>query len=373
MLWLLLSRFDLGGLERVQVNLAPAFSAAGLDVCIVAGRFVQEAKKTIPDGMSTLEIAAQGRHRFIPALLAALRKNRPHLVMTTSNDVACMMLVIRALIYPEMKIVCTQHLSLSGPMSQARGMKRIKMGLVHWMMRRLLPKADAIIAVSHALADDMQRTLGLQSGIEVIHNPIMLPCFDQQMRMSIDWPWADKSVPTVIFVGRLAQVKRTDLLLESFRRLVARTPARLLVLGDGPERAHLRQAITEHGLDHMCHLAGFHANPLPWVRNSDLLVLPSDYEGFGNVLVEAMGCGVQVVSTDCPDGPAEILDGGRYGQLVPLGDPSALADAMYRSLTGAFHVPPQDLVRRANEFSLERAVHSYLAVIQSTGSCGQKK
>jgi len=244
-------------------------------------------------------------------------------------------------------------------------MERAKINLVNWLMRRLFPKADAIIAVSHAVADDMRHTLGLESRVNVIYNPIILPGFEQQMQTPINWPWVDKSLPTVIFVGRLAKVKRADLLLEAFRSLVAQKPTRLLILGDGPELGQLQYWVAAHSLDSVCYFAGFHANPLPWIRNSDLLVLPSDYEGAPTVLVEAMGCGIQVVSTDCPGGSGEVLGHGRYGQLVPPGDSQALADAMYRSLTGAFHVPSQDLVRKASEFNLERAARRYLSVIRS--------
>lgn len=361
-LWLLLSRFELGGLERVQVNLAPAFAQAGLDVWLVAGQFLAGAEKMLPQGIPTLELAPKGRHALIPGLLKQLRHHRPDMVVTTSNDVACLMLMFRALFFQKMKIICTQHT----PWPDITGMPRIKHRLLIGLMRHLWPKADAIIAVSSALAGDMRATLKLSNTIHTIHNPVVLPDFDDQMQQSICWPWPDHAIPTLVFAGRLAKVKRLDLLLDAFFQVAKTHPVRLLIVGDGPERDNVVRLLEQGGLGAVCHLAGHQDNPLPWIKAADVLVLPSDYEGFGNVLVEAMACGTQVIATDCPYGPAEILEGGRYGQLVPIGDAQTLAAAIERTLSKSFHVPAPILRRRASEFNLERAANAYLCVIQET-------
>lgn len=367
-LWLLLSRFELGGLERVQANLAPALAQTGLEVWMVAGQFLAEAKNMLPKGIATLEIAPKGKRAFIPGLLKQLHRHRPDVVMTTSNDVACLMLAFRALFFPQMKIICTQHLSISAPWRSARRMQRVKHWLLIGLMRKLWPKADAIIAVSSALAEDMRATLKLRTTIQTIHNPIVLPDFGNRMQQVIRWPWPDQAIPTLVFAGRLAKVKRLDLLLDAFSQVAQALPVRLLIVGDGPERSHVSGLIEQYALTAMCHLAGHQDNPLPWIRAADILVLPSDYEGFGNVLVEAMACGTQVIATDCPHGPAEILKHGQYGQLVPVGDADALAQAMERALSKNFHVPPAVLMRRASTFNLERAANVYLHVIQETAA-----
>ncbi|TVS21092.1 MAG: glycosyltransferase [Planctomycetaceae bacterium] len=118
--------------------------------------------------------------------------------------------------------------------------------------------------------------------------------------------------------------------------------------------------VKEMGLSDSVRLVGLVQNPLPLMAGSGLLVLPSRFEGLGNVLIEAMACGTQVISTDCPHGPAEVLDGGRYGQLVPVSDPAALAAAIERSLKGEFRVEPDILRARASEFSVEKATRRYL-------------
>lgn len=362
-LWLVLSRFEPGGLERVQVNLAPALASSGLDISIVAGSFSRSAESMLPRDIHTLEIASQGKYRFIPGLLAQLRKHKPDMVMSTSNDVACLLLIARTLFFPHMKVICTQHLSLAAPWKNARALQRIKHRILIEMMRRLWPQADAIVSVSLALAEEVRSILKLSKPIHVIHNPIVLPEFDSLRQQPIRWPWPNRSIPTIIFVGRLVKVKRLDLLLQAFHLLIQKNPARLLIVGEGPERASVLEFITKHRLDSICHLTGHQENPLPWTQAADLLVLPSDYEGFGNVLVEAMACGTQVISTDCPHGPAEVLEHGLYGQLVPSGNAHALAHAMQRALSNDFHVSAQSLIQRAQQFNLDIAASQYLDVI----------
>lgn len=369
-LWLLLSRFEVGGLERVQANLAPGLAKAGLNPWIVAGRLMSGAKALLPSDVPFLEFARRGRLFFIGALFSQLRTHRPDVVMTTSNDVACLMLILRAMSFSRMKVICTQHLSISGPLEKARGVQRFKLWVTARLMSRLLPKADAIVAVSNALADDMRTALGLDVDISVIHNPVMLPDFFQRMNEQIHWPWADYAEPTIIFVGRLASVKRVDLLLDAYQRVVKRLPVRLLILGDGPEREAIQRQIAHSEASDKVRMVGFQENPLPWIKASDILVLSSDYEGFGMVLVEAMACSTQVVSTNCPDGPAEVLDNGRYGRLVPTGDAAALAGAIQACLEGD-RVPEEKLILRARQFGLEAAVNEYLSLIKRVHEAGR--
>ena len=363
--WLLLSRFELGGLERVQINLAPALVRAGLDVWIVAGRFSDGAAAMFSHPIHRLEIASSGKHAFVYGLLKNLFIHKPKVVLTTSNDVACLILMMRPMFFPNMRVICTQHLSISAPLQDAEGLEKFKLEIQIRMMRYLLPRSDGVVAVSEELSNDMREVLGLKDKIHVIHNPILTPDFSRNMNEMIDWPWVDQSLPTIVFVGRLVKVKRLDLLLEAFLQVTRKKEARLLVVGEGPEKFSILEFIARHKLHALCRLVGHQANPLPWIKASDVLVLSSDYEGFGNVLVEAMGCGIQVISTNCPDGPAEILGGGRYGQLVPCNSPEALAYAMNRALSKDFVVPASELVGRAADFGLDRASSAYLALIQN--------
>ena len=139
-----------------------------------------------------------------------------------------------------------------------------------------------------------------------------------------------------------------------------------MILGEGDLRPAMERQIAELGLQDRVALPGFFQDPYPWFRSADLFVLSSDWEGFGNVIVEALECGVPVVSTDCPSGPAEILENGRYGRLVPVGDVDALANAIIVTL----HETPdrQALMNRAKDFSVDKISDEYLSYFRSQGA-----
>jgi glycosyltransferase involved in cell wall biosynthesis len=183
--------------------------------------------------------------------------------------------------------------------------------------------------------------------------------FENKIKQAVDWPWKNCPCPTVVFVGRLARVKRLDLLIHAFAISKQSTHANLLIIGDGPEAGNAKALAYDLALGESCKFLGHQDNPLPWIRQSDLLVLCSDAEGFGLVLVEAMACGTQVLSTNCPDGPAELLAHGKYGRLVPMGDASALAYAIEESLKNP--VASEIMLKaRAAEFDAANAVMQYV-------------
>src|SRR5690606_22847420 len=159
--------------------------------------------------------------------------------------------------------------------------------------------------------------------------------------------------------------KNFPLLLQAFARLRGERPLRLVILGEGSERPALQWLIAERGLGAEVDLPGVVDNPFAFVQRAALFVLPSNWDGFPNVLAEALACGCPVVSTACPSGPDEILDNGRYGRLVPMDDVDALATAMAETLE---RPPPSDLLRgRAAAFSVDRAVDAYIDVMLPFG------
>ena len=160
-------------------------------------------------------------------------------------------------------------------------------------------------------------------------------------------------------MGTLKEQKDHRTLIRAFARLSRDFNAKLTILGEGPLRAGLESLIAELGLQSRVSMPGFVVDPYPWLRSADLFVLSSQYEGFGNVIVEALECGVPVVSTDCPSGPAEILENGRYGRLVPVDDVVALATAMSASLAELHD--REKLMKRATAFSVRNISDQYLS------------
>ena len=181
----------------------------------------------------------------------------------------------------------------------------------------------------------------------------------------LDHPWLKPGAPPVILgTGRLVTPKDFSTLLRAFARVRVQRKARLVILGEGNRREELESLAQQLGVSADVALPGFVANPYPFMERAAVFVLSSAWEGFGNVIVEALACGCPVVSTDCPGGPSEILDDGAYGPLVPVGDDAAMAEAILAVLESSRD--SGRLQARAAVFSEERAIDNYSDVLFGT-------
>lgn len=355
-------RFEMGGLERVQMHVLSGFVKSGFQVELVTSRVSAQAQVLLKPEVP-VSVLEGGRFNFFCGLARLIKKTKPDVVVTSANDVGCFVLLIRMLLSPNSKLIWAQHLSLSGPLQTSVGFRRLRLLFELWLMRMLIEKADAVVAVSKAVSDDMKVLLSPKLDVHVIYNPVISSDFDGLSRQLVQWPWEDRACPTIVFVGRLVKVKRLDVLLNAFAMCTQTSRAKLLIIGDGPETGSAVELARDLNLGEMCKFLGHQDNPFPWIREADLLVLSSDSEGFGLVLVEAMACGTQVVSTDCPYGPAEILGNGEYGRLVPTGDAKALAVAMWESLQCPI-ASKDKMKERAAEFGVDHAVQQYVNLLE---------
>jgi glycosyltransferase involved in cell wall biosynthesis len=238
----------------------------------------------------------------------------------------------------------------------------------------LYKQAEACVCVSNGVADELAGMSVIpRDKAVVIYNPASSPDMAKQIQEPTDDPWLaglgeDKSgqPPVIMSVGRLLGLKGVDVLITAFRKLRGMgVSARLMIIGDGPGRNHLETMVRDTGVDGVRFIGGT-ANPYAYMARASLVVLSSYYEGFAMTLVEALGCGVNVVSTDCRCGPREILEDGRWGRLVPVGDADAMALAMRDALNAP--LPAEALRERAAYFSTERAVDAYYNLITARRS-----
>lgn len=239
--------------------------------------------------------------------------------------------------------------------NRLRAAEKLFWSAYRWAYRR----ADAVVGISHAVSRDITYLTG-RMDVVTIHNPIDIETVQEKAREPVVHPWFDDAIPVVIGVGRLVPTKDFATLIKAFAELRQKREARLVILGEGPERPALQQLVKDLNLEESVWLPGFMTNPFRYVARSSIFVLSSRWEGFGNVLVEALACGTPVISTDCPGGPSEILEGGKWGHLVPVGDHEALAKAMLDTLNDEVYPPVKD---RAGEFNVDRAVDTYLQLM----------
>jgi glycosyltransferase involved in cell wall biosynthesis len=276
--------------------------------------------------------------------------------------VTCLAVVAHRLARLPGRLVLSDHNPLS--------LQYADRGSVHRLLQRVsvamtYPLASARIGVSGGVAQDLSRLSGLpQRWFSVVHNPVSIAQPDADARQAAEQAWGGWDGKRIVTVGRLKAQKNHALLLRAFKQLLAHTDARLMILGEGDLGARIAALVKSEGLQGKVLMPGHVSDPISYYLSSDLFALSSDYEGFGNVIVEALGCGVPVVSTNCPGGPAEILDGGRYGRLVPVGDAPALAAAMLAALQ---EQPDRRLLMaRAAEFAPRVVIRKYLDLMFPT-------
>jgi glycosyltransferase involved in cell wall biosynthesis len=362
-----------GGAQRSMVDLARGFAAQGHRVDMLAIRPRGELRESLGSAVNVISLAgllsrlplvagAKRRRALasIPALVAYLRRERPAALLSTSHSTNIAVALAGRLARTPTRIVLridsqlTRSPTLAGTRTQRRRERRA---------RRYFPWADRLIAISEGVADDAARVTGVpRERITAIHNPVLSLALRERGADPVDDPWlAPDGPPVILGVGRLVEQKDFPTLVRAFARLRARRSARLLILGEGPERAALERLVAELGLAADVRLRGRVPGAPAFMARAAVFVLSSAWEGFGRVLVEALAMGCPVVSTDCPSGPREILENGLYGPLVPVGDDAALAAA----IESVLERPPERaaLRKRAEDFSLERGVERYLAVL----------
>lgn len=345
----------MGGAERMTLNLAAEFARRGHRVDLVLIDRTGPLLERVPPNVRVVGLGGARARQVIGALRTYLKRERPDALLSVAFQTNILTMLASLGLRPRPRIVLSVRNSYSATLAAGSRMTRTLFG---WATRLLYPRADRVVGISHGCSDDVRRNAGLSADqVVTIYNPVLDEEFDRRAEAPAEpADLGDGDGALIVTVGRLAPQKDHATLLRAFARLAARHEARLLLIGEGPLRAELEALARALGLAGRVAFAGLRDNPYPAMREADLFVLSSAWEGFGNVLVEAMAVGTPVVATDCPDGPAEILEGGKWGRLVPPGDADALAAAMLDVLRNG----GVDARERARDFTVARAADLYL-------------
>lgn len=347
--------FGQGGVQHMMRNLAEALVDRGHLVEFVIAGEPGVRDPTAPKGVGLTYLRARGPLAVGRRLREAVKRLKPDILysaMPTCNVIA--ILATRGMRSCPRVVVSER----SSPTKELNGAPTWRYRAALHLERYTYPLADAIVAVSDALAAELAVFAKLPpSAIRTVHNPTFSVA-DSIDRSRAYHRWlTNKSVPVVLGVGRLVDQKDFPFFIDSIAALSKMRPIRAIILGEGHLRESLEAKVREMGLSEVIDLPGHAENILDWFAAADVFALTSKWEGFGNVLAQAMAAGCPVVSIDCPVGPAEILDDGRFGTLVPPGDAAAFARALQSTLS-----KPQDserLRRRAELFSTEHSVRHY--------------
>ena len=344
-----------GGCERMMVNLATEWSQGGIAVDLVLVRREGAYLPLVPPTVRIVDLGARRTFTAIPPLVRYLRRVRPRALLSGLVHINTVALLAKKLA-PETRVVISERNTPSVDFRDRQPAARLGYRLAPY----LYPGADAIVAVSEGVANDLATFAGLsRDRIYVIRNPVVTRETMTSARQHFAHRWFEPGEPPVIIAaGRLAEAKDYPTLLHAFAKLRAVRRCRLMILGEGELLKNLTELASILGITPDVDFLGFVINPYAVMTRAALLVLSSRWEGSPNVLVEAMACGLPVVSTDCPSGPREILAGGRFGPLVPVGDAEGLAAAMARTLE--YPTPHHLLEEASRPYRSDQAASRYL-------------
>lgn len=350
-----------GGAERVMVNLASGFAAQGINVEFVLVYKKGSYLNQISDRFKIIDLGVTRLISSVLALANYLKKEQPSILISALEDTNIIAICAAKIAKTKTKVCVTVHNNLSQESLNAPNLKR---KYVPYLIRWIYPFCDRVVAVSQGVGKDLIKFGIKPQQLTVIYNPIFNQELVEKSQENLNFAWQKQTdLPYILGVGRLEAQKDFATLIEAFALVKAQIPIRLIILGEGSQQEELIALAKSLNLtEEDFLLPGFVNNPFSYMKQASLLVMSSTWEGFGNVLVEAMGLGTPVVSTDCPSGPAEILDNGKYGKLVPVKDPQAMAEAILSTLKKP--LAADVLQARAKVFSLENSLTAYRQILQ---------
>ena len=347
-----------GGGERITLTLGQELAERGLEVDLVVGRASGPLLHEVPPRLNLVDLDRPHLRAALPDLARYLRVRRPQWIMPTVDHANVLGSLAARLSRSDTKVVLRPSTTLSVRAECASStVDRLQFAL----SRHCYRSADAIVACSRGMADDLTAYCSLPEGrVAVIPNASVVPDLQDRASSVPDHPWfATDQPPVVLGVGRLDHPKDFPLLVRAFAAARKQRHARLILLGDGPQRDLLEDLAHDLGVADDVALLGHVANPYPFMAHATVFALASTREGLPGVLIEAMACGAPVVATDCPSGPREILADGAYGRLTPVGEVAPLATALVETIDDPRPAPSSALDR----FDAKTVADAYLELL----------
>ena len=363
---------DDGGTERAMICLANGFSLQGLtvDLLVVSteGPFLKDVSETVR--IVNLRPVRGWVHyqkpycfyyfQLISQLATYLRRIRPRCLLSALNLYNFIAIFAHIFALSSTRLYVSERTSVS---KVAWPGKAFFQRILPLMLNCLYRRADRVLAVSEGVANDLVQFAKLKrDSICIIYNPVPVDFIAAEAKRPLTHPWfAPGQPPVLLGVGHLCVAKDFSNLLHAFALVRNKRPVRLVILGEGELRAELEALARELKVADDVTFPGFVVNPYAWMHRAAVFILSSRYEGLSNALLEAMASGTSVVSTDCPSGSAEILEDGKWGCLVSIECPTALAQAIMETLDTPKTV---DVTERARDFNVEKSVLGYMAVME---------
>lgn len=356
-----------GGVETTTVRLANQLSRKGHQTELLT--FKHESPYLAESSLEVVDFDAKRTLTSVPKLVRYLRRERPDVLISAHHFANIIAVFARAISGVDVEMVVTERLQIDHVLAESRNPKD---RLLPPLMRLTYPRADHIVSVSRDAGDALAEIIGVPPNrVEAIYNATLVDEIFEKAEEQVDHPWfAEDETAVILGVGRLKPQKDFETLIRTFAKVRNQRDARLIILGEGDRRQALTGLASELGVADDVDLHGFVDNPYRFMRNADVFVLSSRYEGMPNVLVEAAALGTPVVATDCPSGPRELLDDGVAGELVNVG----AVDEMAESICYQIDNPEEGrsrldaIQKKLDQFRPERTAERYInLVVQDDG------
>ncbi len=350
-----------GGAERVLINLANIMREEGIQVDFLVGSKEGELQKELDGRINIIEFKKNKTIKCLPKLARYLRTCKPDALITGLDHVNLVGIWANILSGYNVKHIVTLHNAISVKIKKTS--KFSPRRIIPFLIKIFYQHASSIVGVSNGVLSDYHALFNFpKEKTSVINNPVINQDLFKKSREYLDHPWFNglNSDPIVITVGRMVEQKRQIDLLKAINILNKKRNVKLIILGEGKLRRNLEEYIKVNQMEDCVLLPGFVENPYKYILRSNIFVLSSGWEGLPTVLIEAGGLGVPVISTNCQYGPAEILENGKYGRLVSIGDVDHLSEAIEEVL----NAPKQTFEKVFIEkYSSQRIVKEYLALL----------
>ncbi|WP_191566693.1 glycosyltransferase [Metabacillus idriensis] len=349
-----------GGAEKVMLTLANGLAEYGHDVDLVLVQKKGALISDVSENVSIIDLNARKTFFSLFKLIRYLRHTRPDILLSALDNANIISSLALAFSFVKTKHIPTLHTNLKRSYQSTRSFVQ---KINPFLLKGVFKRADRIVAVSNGTAKHCAQFLNIPlEKIEVIYNPVLGTNIHAAAKASLSHPWfLKKDRPVIVAAGRLFEAKDYPTMLQGFAGLIKEMPARLLIAGDGKEPLKKELAsLAEHlQIKDDIEFLGFTENPYYYMKKADLFVLSSKWEGFGNVLAEALYLGTPVVSSHCESGPEEILNNGEFGTLFPVGDAEKLTEAMKKQLTDPIKINQIKLKEHLHKMSREYSVKHY--------------
>jgi glycosyltransferase involved in cell wall biosynthesis len=353
-----------GGPGRAILKIGEGLINSGINVKFVVINADKRYKNIIPAGANYHELSANTTPMQIMELKNYIQENKIKTILSFSNKANLMSLLSVKMSNAPTRVIIRTGYTTNKEVRDSQ--KWTKKWVLPSLMERLYPKADHIIVELEQMKAELLKTIDApESKIDVIYNPIP-PQLNRKSKRELDHPYYNQDqYPTILGVGRLTDQKNFSSLIKSFDIVNSQRESRLVILGEGEKRQDLEELVNKLYLENRVSMPGFVDNPYKYMDKSDVFVLSSRYEGSVNVLIEALACECSIVSTDCPHGPSEILEGGKWGKLVQLNSIQKLSEAILDSIDS--QQTPVEV--RSNRFSLDNIVEQYVDILNRNEVC----